>query len=314
MTTTDTADRAAHPNDHRAPIQRLVFVADAAVASVDELPPAVRAVIDEAADVYVITPTLPGRLAWLADEVDRCRHVADERLDSVLGHMRSIGAHASGAAGRGSVLTVIADAVAEVNPDHILVALRSPEHANWQERGLIEHIEKRFGLPVMTYAVDLEGHTATADGPLVLCYDGSEDASHAIQHAGELFAGRRALVVTVWRPAVGLGGLGVAGETAGMVDFFELDQVAAEHGARVADEGVRIARDAGLDADPLVIKATGSVWKAILETADQHDAASIVMGSRGLTGLRSMLLGSVSNGVVHHAERPALVIRRPAQV
>jgi nucleotide-binding universal stress UspA family protein len=314
MTTTDTADHAAHPNDHGAPIQRLVFVADAAVASVDELPPAVRAVIDDAADVYVITPTLPGRLAWLADEVDLCRHVADERLDSVLGHMRSIGAHAGGAAARGSVLTVIADAVAEVNPDHILVALRSPEHANWQERGLIEHIEKRFGLPVMTYAVDLEGHTSTADGPLVLCYDGSEDASHAIQHAGELFAGRRALVVTVWRPAVGLGGLGVAGETAGMVDLFELDQVAAEYGARVADEGVRIARDAGLEADPLVVKAAGSVWKAILETADQHDAASIVMGSRGLTGLRSMLLGSVSNGVVHHAERPALLVRRPADV
>jgi nucleotide-binding universal stress UspA family protein len=287
-----------------------VFVADAAVAGVDELPPAVRAVIDEAADVYVITPTLPGRLAWLADEVDRCRHVADERLDSVLGHMRSIGAHASGAAARGSVLTVIADAVAEVDPDHILVALRSPEHANWQERRLIEHIEKRFALPVMTYAVDLEGHTSTADGPLVLCYDGSEDARHAIRHTGELFAGRRALVVTVWRPAVGLGGLGVAGETAGMVDFFEVDQVAAEHGARVAEEGVRIAQAAGLEADSVVVKATGPVWKAILETADQHDAASIVMGSRGLTGLRSMLLGSVSNGVVHHADRPALVIPR----
>ena len=61
----------------------------------------------------------------------------------------------------------------------------------------------------------------------------------------------------------------------------------------------------------LLIKADGSVWKAILETADQHDAASIVMGSRGLTGLRSMLLGSVSNAVVHRADRPTLVIRKP---
>jgi len=312
MTTTDTAARGARPNDHSAPIQRLVFVADAAVAGVEELPPAVRAVIDEAAAVYVVTPTLPGRLAWLADEVDRCRHVADERLDAVLGHMRSIGVRASGAPARGSVLTVIADAVAEVDPDQILVALRSAEHANWQERGLIEHIEKRFGLPVMTYAVDLEGHSSSAHGPLVLCYDGSEDASHAIDYAGQLFDGKRALVVTVWRPAVGLGGLGVAGETAGMVDFFELDQVTAEHAGRVAEEGVRIAESAGLKADALVVKADGSVWKAILQTADQHDAASIVMGSRGLTGLRSMLLGSVSNGVVHHAERPALVIPRPA--
>jgi nucleotide-binding universal stress UspA family protein len=36
-----------------------------------------------------------------------------------------------------------------------------------------------------------------------------------------------------------------------------------------------------------------------------------VMGSRGLTGVRSMLLGSVSNAVVHHTERPTLVIHRP---
>jgi nucleotide-binding universal stress UspA family protein len=312
MTTTDSAARTSHQTDHRAPIQRLVFVADAAVASVDELPPAVRATIDAAAEVYVLTPTLPGRLAWLADEVDRPRHVADERLDTVLGHMRSIDAHVSGEAIRGSVLTVIADAVAEVNPDHILVALRSAEHANWQERGLIERIEQRFGLPVTTYAVDLEGHTSTANGPLILCYDGSEDARHAIQHAGELFAGKRALVVTVWQPTASLGSLGFAGETAGMVDFVGLDQAVAEDGGRVADEGVRIAREAGLEAERVVVKATGPIWKAILELADRHDAATIVMGSRGLTGLRSMLLGSVSNAVVHHADRPALVIPRPA--
>ena len=57
-------------------------------------------------------------------------------------------------AGRGSVLTPIADAVARFRPDHILLALRSPEHANWQEKRLIEHIEERFGLPLTTYAVD----------------------------------------------------------------------------------------------------------------------------------------------------------------
>ncbi|MGH2822872.1 MAG: hypothetical protein ACRDLY_07625 [Thermoleophilaceae bacterium] len=77
------------------PAQRLLFVADAAVAEVGELPPAARALIDAAAEVYVLTPTLPGRLAWLADDSDRCRHVAGERLDTVLDHMHSIGAHAS---------------------------------------------------------------------------------------------------------------------------------------------------------------------------------------------------------------------------
>ena len=171
--------------------------------------------IDLAADVYVVTPALPGRLAWLADDVDRFRHVADERLDTVLDHMHSIGAHSTGRAGRGSVPLVVADAVAEFNPTHVLIALRSSEHANWQERNLIEHIENRFHLPVTSYAVDREGHTAPAGGPLLLCYDGSDAAAHAIERAGLLLGGRNALVVTVW-PQTVLGSLAWSGATASM--------------------------------------------------------------------------------------------------
>jgi nucleotide-binding universal stress UspA family protein len=149
------------------------------------------------------------------------------------------------------------------------------------------------------------------DAPLILCYDGSEDAKHAIKRGGELLALRRALVLTVWLPTAALGpGLGFAPNT---VNFVEIDRAAAEAGDRIAEEGVRIARDAGLDAEPIAIKACGPVWHTNVEAADRHGAAAIVMGSRGLTGLRSVLLGSVSGGVVHHADRPALVIRRPSE-
>jgi nucleotide-binding universal stress UspA family protein len=297
--------------DMRPAIRRLLFVADAAVADVDELPSSVRAVIDAAAEVYVVTPTLPGRLAWLADDVDRFRHVADERLDLVLGHLRAIGAHAGGTAIRGSVTTVIGDAVGMFQPDHILIALRSAEHSNWQERRLIEHIEQRFDLPVSTYAVDVQGHTPSADGPLLLCYDGSDDARSAIERAGALFPGRRALVVSVWQATAVPSSLGFAGETAGVVDFVQLDREAADDGGRLADEGARIARHAGLLAEPHAVEAAGSVWKTIVEIADRDDAATIVMGSRGLTGLRALLLGSVSSAVVNHADRPTLIVRRP---
>jgi nucleotide-binding universal stress UspA family protein len=149
------------------------------------------------------------------------------------------------------------------------------------------------------------------DAPLILCYDGSEDAKHAIQLASELLAAERALVLTIWQPAATLGaGLG---DTAAMINFAELDRAAAEEGDRIAAEGTRIAQAAGLDAQPLAVKADGPVWHTIVETADRCDAAAIAMGSRGLTPLRSILLGSVSTGVVHHADRPTLVIRRPSQ-
>jgi nucleotide-binding universal stress UspA family protein len=295
----------------RPAIQRLLFVADAAVADLDELPPPVRAVIDAAAAVYVLTPTLPGRLAWLADDVDESRHVADERLDTVLGHMRSIGAHATGVAARGSLMTVAADAVAEFRPDHILVALRTPENANWQERGLVKHIEQRFGLPVTTYAVDPQGRASSGDGPLLLCFDGSDDARRALERAGALFDGRHALAVTVCQPISDLDGFAWTGATAGRVDVVELNRTAAENAARIADEGARVALASGLKPEPWPVEASESVWSTIVELADRHDASAIVMGSRGLTGLRSMLLGSVSSAVVHHAERPTLVIRQP---
>jgi nucleotide-binding universal stress UspA family protein len=306
MNNEDIRSSRSDVTDRRGSIARLLFVADAAVADVRELPPAVRTVIDVAANVYVITPTLPGRLAWLADDVDRFRHVADERLDTVLGHMRSIGADASGLAGRGSIPAVIADAVTEFKPDHVLIALCSPEHADWQERRLIEHVEERFGLPVTTYAVDRRGHTSTAGGPLLLCYDGSDHAAHAIERAGALFAGRHAVVVTVWQPPSHLRSLARLGAAV------EADRAAADRAGRLADTGVRIASDSGLQAKPAIVETTGPVWSAILEIADRHDAATIVMGSRARAGIRAALAGSVSSAVVHHAVRPALVVQRPS--
>jgi nucleotide-binding universal stress UspA family protein len=152
---------------------------------------------------------------------------------------------------------------------------------------------------------------AGADGPPLLCYDGSEDAKHAIERAGALLGRRRALVLTVWQPTQTLGSFAWAGATASMVDFFKLDRAAAEDAGSVAQDGVRIAQHAGLKAEPITVEARGPVWKTIVEIADQHDAATIVMGSRGLTGMGSRLLGSVSSAVVHHTDRPTLVVHRP---
>lgn len=150
-----------------------------------------------------------------------------------------------------------------------------------------------------------------ADNPLLLCYDGSDPAKRAIERAAELLRTRNAVVLTVWQTTVGLGGFAWAGATDNMLDYAGLDQAAAELGGRIVSEGVRVAEDAGLQAEPLAVKATGPVWTTILEIADRHDVSMIVIGSRGLTGLRSILLGSVSTAVVHHADRPTLVVHSP---
>ena len=67
-------------------------------------------------------------------------------------------------------------------------------------------------------------------------------------------------------------------------------------------------RPAGLAARPRVVHRRFSVWGAILDAAADADADVIVLGSRGLRGVASVLLGSVSRGVLTHADRPVLVV------
>jgi nucleotide-binding universal stress UspA family protein len=157
--------------------------------------------------------------------------------------------------------------------------------------------------------------SADPDGRLLICYDGSEHAKHAIRHSARLVSAKEALVVTVWQPTAMLGGLAWAGE-ASMVNGGDLDRAVAEDAGRLADDGARIAQEAGLAAEPMAVEADEPVWKVLTEAADRNDAVAIVMGSRGLTGLRSILLGSVSSAVVQHAHRPVLVVHSdgdPAQ-
>jgi nucleotide-binding universal stress UspA family protein len=50
----------------------------------------------------------------------------------------------------------------------------------------------------------------------------------------------------------------------------------------------------------------------IVETARAREASVIVLGARGLSGLQHALLGSVSEKVARHADRPVLVLHPPA--
>lgn len=141
-----------------ASIQRLLIVSDVAAASPRDLPDPARTVIEDAANVRVVAPVLPGRLDWLCNDDGQAKHAADERLRAVLANVRALGAHAGGRIGADTVLVAVADAVAEFDPDHILIALSGNGHARWQEHGLLSHIEEHYGLPMTTYTLDAEGH------------------------------------------------------------------------------------------------------------------------------------------------------------
>lgn len=63
----------------------------------------------------------------------------------------------------------------------------------------------------------------------------------------------------------------------------------------------------GVKADTLLVK--GSPAKAILYAAKAMRVDLIVIGSRGLGGVKGLLLGSVSNAVIHSSKIPVLVTK-----
>ena len=139
-------------------------------------------------------------------------------------------------------------------------------------------------------------------GPILLAYDGSEYAQASIREAArQLSPGRDAVVFTVWTPLAALP-FGTPG--AGATD---VDESLEAEARKVADEGARLAADAGFEATALT--ASGSpVWQMIVDEADAQDAGVVVMGSHGRTGLGLLLLGSVAAAVARHTERPVLIV------
>jgi nucleotide-binding universal stress UspA family protein len=70
---------------------------------------------------------------------------------------------------------------------------------------------------------------------------------------------------------------------------------------RIAESGAELARSVGLQADALATHDEGQVAAAIVQVARTRRAAAIVVGSRGLTGLRARLEGSTSNAFLKHS-------------
>jgi nucleotide-binding universal stress UspA family protein len=91
-----------------------------------------------------------------------------------------------------------------------------------------------------------------------------------------------------------------------------IDQASEEAAHARAAEGAQRATAAGLVAQARTAVREDGIATAILAVADELDADAIVLGTRGLTGIRSMLLGSVSHAVVQHADRPVIVVPSPA--
>ena len=56
--------------------------------------------------------------------------------------------------------------------------------------------------------------------------------------------------------------------------------------------------------------AYGDITEAVLETASSRQCDAIVMGSRGMTGLKRLMIGGISNAVAAKSHLPVMIVKR----
>ena len=147
-------------------------------------------------------------------------------------------------------------------------------------------------------------------GGVVFADDGSASArtAEAVFTSWPIWAGRQISVLTVAEVAVPV----AAGFTPGLYDQVlesyarSANETREETKAEATGEAHRLA-DAGLTAVPITLE--GDAATEIVRFANERRCGTIVMGTRGHTGLTRLILGSVARNVLLHAPCSVLIVR-----
>ncbi|WP_211716962.1 universal stress protein [Nocardiopsis sp. MG754419] len=147
---------------------------------------------------------------------------------------------------------------------------------------------------------------------VVVGVDGSKNARRALGLAVNLTAETEGELVVVNSWEVPFPYDPVAMTSAGYQpqdDIFEKqsEQLVAELLAEVMDDQ---REDVNIQVS--AVRTQSNPVTALLESADDADAHAIVVGSRGRGSIRGLLMGSVSQGVLHHARVPVVVLPKHA--
>lgn len=84
-------------------------------------------------------------------------------------------------------------------------------------------------------------------------------------------------------------------------------EAARESGDRILREGEKKAKAEGVQVEKKLVE--GHAVQEIVKMAKEDNFDLIIIGARGISHIKEMFLGSVTDGVIHHANCPVLVIK-----
>jgi nucleotide-binding universal stress UspA family protein len=179
--------------------------------------------------------------------------------------------------------------------------------------GISGALVDRSDIPVLV--VGPGASPSPASEPILMAYDGSPAARRALATAADLLAGRAAIVVA-FVPAIDDGALlrtNLPWPAAGALrdELARLDRDDAEIPGELAVQGARIfaargfvPRAVGVPGVDASSEEEGEPFRRLLRAAAAEAAACIVVGHRR----SATRLESTAHGLVHHADRPVLVV------
>jgi nucleotide-binding universal stress UspA family protein len=137
---------------------------------------------------------------------------------------------------------------------------------------------------------------------ILVAIDQSENSAKAFDYAIQLARMSGGKVFAVFAIEIPTATYGVT------ITFSELEKYLEEEGNKFLHElAQKVEQEYGVKLEPIVQK--GHASEVILDSAESIKADIIVMGSRGMTSIKELFLGSVSHAIVNQANVPVLIVK-----
>jgi nucleotide-binding universal stress UspA family protein len=235
--------------------------------------------------------------AWIRHEVERTAHWLADEVDQPAEAVRSSGVLLRGIPAE----SIVAEATAW-RADLIVVGSRGRGALRSTLFGSVsEQVIDRSRIPVLVAR-------RPAIRSFLIAVDGSSAAHAAVDYVGRqpVFCGLDAIVVGV-TPETVAWWFGLAETNAASVEaaYRAQDDTGRREAASIADAAARL-RAVGIRASTRLV--TGRPSDEVSRLAAETGADTIVLGTRGMTGARRLLVGSVTRGVLHHTGCSVLVV------